>query len=156
MMKINKILLGLLISVLFASCSGNSVFLRYAHISNSGWHKDSTAVFTVPINDTESLFNVIIDIRSRNEYPYQNLYLFAQLTAPDGTTTGDTLNCILTDNLGRWLGKGIGSTSTLPIMYMPAVKFKKAGDYTFSIQQGMREEVLEGINDIGLRVEKKE
>ncbi|GHT32694.1 gliding motility lipoprotein GldH [Bacteroidia bacterium] len=153
--KINKIFLGLLVCVLLASCSGNRIYHDYAHISNNGWQQDAPAVFSVPVDDTIAVYNVIIDIRNRNEYPYQNLYLFARLTTPDGKTVGDTLNCILTDNQGRWLGKGIGSTSSLSVMYMPAVKFSKAGVYEFSIQHGMREDVLEGINDIGLRVEKR-
>lgn len=137
------------------SCDNNGIYHQYLSIDNNAWQKDSAAVFTVPIIDTANLYNVIIDIRNRNEYSYQNLYLFVYSTTPDGKTDGDTLNCILADNQGRWYGKGIGSTSTLPIMYMPSVKFSQKGVYTFKIMQGMREEILEGISDIGLRVEKR-
>jgi len=139
----------------FVSCNSNDIYHRYVSIENSAWHKDSIAVFSVPVTDTASLYNVIIDIRNGNEYPYQNLYLFVYSATPDGKTDGDTLNCILADNQGHWEGKGIGSTSTLSIMYIPAIKFSKQGDYTFKIMQGMREEILEGISDIGLRVEKR-
>ena len=140
---------------LLVSCDNNSIYHQYQPIDKSGWHKGVAAEFAVPISDTTNLYNVIIDIRNRNEYPYQNLYLFVYSITPDNKTDGDTLNCILADNQGRWYGQGIGSTSTLPIMYMPAVKFSKQGIYTFKIMQGMREDVLEGISDIGLRVEKR-
>ena len=139
----------------FVSCDNNSIYHQYQPIDNNGWHKDVAVEFAVPITDTASLYNVIINIRNHNEYPYQNLYLFVYSTTPDGKMDGDTLNCILADNQGRWEGQGIGSTSTLPVMYMPAVKFSKQGIYTFKIMQGMREDVLEGISDIGLRVEKR-
>ena len=156
MPKINNIFCAICLTALFSACNSNVVYYQYVPINNSAWHKDSTAVFAVPITDTTGLCDVIIDIRNRNEYPYQNLYLFVYSAAPDGKTDGDTLNCTLADNQGRWYGKGIGSTSTLSVMYMPAVKFSKQGIYTFKIIQGMREDILEGISDIGLRVEKRD
>jgi gliding motility-associated lipoprotein GldH len=39
-------------------------------------------------------------------------------------------------------------------MYRSNVFFPNSGDYKISIQQGMRVNVLEGISDVGLRVEK--
>ena len=155
MPKINKLFYAICLTVLFASCDSNSIYHQYQPIDKSGWHKDTAVDFAVPIIDTESLYNVIIDIRNSNEYPYQNLYLFVYSISPDNKTEGDTLNCILADNQGRWYGQGIGSTSTLSVMYMPAVKFSEQGVYTFRIMQGMREDILEGISDIGLRVEKR-
>jgi gliding motility-associated lipoprotein GldH len=34
------------------------------------------------------------------------------------------------------------------------VYFPVSGEFTVAIQQGMREEILEGIHDVGFRVEK--
>jgi gliding motility-associated lipoprotein GldH len=39
---------------------------------------------------------------------------------------------------------------------MPQVKFPKQGVYKFNLIQGMREDCLLGINDIGIRVLKSE
>ena len=36
-----------------------------------------------------------------------------------------------------------------------AIQLKKAGRYTFNIEQIMREDPLENVMDIGLRLEKK-
>ena len=155
MPKINNIFYAICLTVILASCDSNGIYHQFVPIDESGWHKDVAAEFAVPITDTASLYNVIINIRNQNNYPYQNLYLFVYSVTPAGKVDGDTLNCILANNQGRWEGKGIGATSTLPIMYMPAVKFPQQGVYTFRIMQGMREDILEGISDIGLRVEKR-
>ena len=156
MPKLNNIIFyAICLTAMLTSCDNSAIYHRFASIEKSAWHKDAAVEFAVPVTDTASLYNVIINIRNHNEYPYQNLYLFVYSTAPNGKTDGDTLNCILANNQGWWYGQGIGSTSTLPIMYMPSVKFPEQGTYTFRIMQGMREDILEGISDIGLRVEKR-
>ena len=151
--KISIFIFGIV--VFFASClDQNSVYYQYVSIDPSGWHKDSIVTFDANITDTTSYYNVIIEIRHRNEYPYQNLYLFVNSLSPDSISVGDTLNCILADVQGRWYGSGIGSNKNLPILYMPEIKFPQEGVYIFNVQQGMREEILEGVSDIGLKVEK--
>jgi gliding motility-associated lipoprotein GldH len=67
----------------------------------------------------------------------------------------DTVNCKLADNSGKWLGKGIGDLWDLQIPYIGGFKFAQKGKYTVSLEQAMRvENGLEGITDVGLRVEK--
>ncbi len=138
------------------SCNNDAIFLEYQTIDDKGWCKDSLVTFDVNVTDTIGDYDVIVNIRNRNEYSYQNLYLFISSTSPKNVMVHDTLNCILADNQGNWYGSGIGSISNLPILYMSKIKFPQAGIYHFEIKQGMRESVLEGINDIGLKVKPSE
>lgn len=149
-----KYILLFCVVTFFASCDRNTIYQDFVSINKAGWNQDSIAVFSVDVKDTTNNYNVIIDIRNRNEYPYQNLFLFVSSYSPDNICVSDTLNCILSDELGRWYGKGIGSISNLPILYMSDIKFPKPGIYKFQIRHGMRETILKGMNDIGLRVEK--
>jgi gliding motility-associated lipoprotein GldH len=149
-----NIFITLCCALLLLSCNGNSIYNEYKNIDKEGWHEDSLAVFKVAVTDTINDYNVVLNIRSRNEYPYQNLFLFIRSYSPDKICVSDTLNCILSDNQGRWYGKGIGSTSNLPILYMSKIKFPKKGIYKFEIGHGMRETILKGMSDIGLKVEK--
>lgn len=142
------------VCVLTVSCEKNAIFHQFVSIDEKGWHEDSLAVFSVQVTDTVGSYDVVLDVRNRNEYPYQNLFLFISSTSPDNYQVSDTLNCILSDELGRWQGKGFGSVSSLPILYMSDIKFPKQGEYVFQIRHGMREHLLPGINDIGLRVQK--
>jgi len=42
----------------------------------------------------------------------------------------------------------------MPVLYQQNVKFKTSGIYRYKIVHGMRDTILHGINDIGMRVEK--
>jgi gliding motility-associated lipoprotein GldH len=150
----NKILSLILLSLLFAGCSGNDVFFSYKTLQASGWNKDSLVIFDIPVNDTTAFYNIYVNIRNRGEYPYQNLWLFLNRISPDSVQTNDSIECYLADVRGKWLGSGIGPIKEMPVLYQQQVRFRKAGVYHFKIAHGMRDSILTGINDIGMRVEK--
>ena len=152
-MKI-KIFSAIFISLLLAGCIQNDVYLKYNSITTTGWNKDSLCRFEIPIKDTTASYNLYINIRNRGEYPYQNLWLFLRKMTPDSIQSGDSIECFLADNHGKWFGTGIGSVMQMPVLYQQNVRFHKAGVYHYSIIHGMRDSVLIGINDIGMQVEK--
>ncbi len=150
----NRYYLIILIPLISLSCIHNDVYLKYKSITTRGWNKDSLYCFDVPIKDTTAFYNVYINIRNRGEYPYQNLWFFLSKTTPDSIQTKDSIECYLADNHGKWLGTGIGSVLQMAVLYKQHVRFNKAGIYHYSINHGMRDSVLVGINDIGMQVEK--
>jgi gliding motility-associated lipoprotein GldH len=101
-----------------------------------------------------SAYDVYVNIRNRGDYPYQNLWLFLNKTTPDSLQSKDSIECYLADKRGKWLGTGIGSIKEMPVLYKQNVRFNKPGIYRYKIVQGMRDSILKGINDIGMRVEK--
>lgn len=142
--------------LLLNSCDRNKVFEQYIEVENSIWHKENVAKFNVDIKDTLSMHNLYINVRNKGNYPYSNLYLFVTIQGPDGSQQVDTVNCILSDKRGKWLGKGIGDLWDLKMPYIGGFKFAQSGNYTFLYEQAMRvENGLEGITDVGLRIERK-
>ena len=84
-------------------------------------------------------------------YPYQNLWVFCSEELPIGPLKRDTIECLLADEFGKWYGDGISLfQSSFPIR--SAYYFPVKGQYTFSFRQGMRNDQLPGIQEIGLRV----
>lgn len=152
----NKIILLFLGTALLASCSKQSVYNEYKELPASGWSKDSTACFNVPITDTQQDYRVLVNVRNRGDYQTQNLWLFVSYQAPDKSIKKDTLECYLADNKGKWLGSGFGSMYDMPVLYIKNMKFAKAGNYKFCIKHGMRDSSLVGINDIGLEIQKND
>ncbi|HJV78004.1 MAG TPA: gliding motility lipoprotein GldH [Paludibacter sp.] len=150
----NRILLAIFISLLTVACSNSDVFFQYKAVASKGWNKDSLYSFDVNITDTVSAYNVYVNVRNRGEYPYQNLWLFLDKTSPDKIQIKDSVECYLADQRGKWLGSGIGSVMEMPVLYQQNARFKKAGIYHYKIVHGMRDSVLIGINDIGMRFEK--
>lgn len=136
------------------ACDTNRIFDEYKKINNKSWNKDSLMVFTIPITDTLQNYNLNINIRTDIKYNYSNLWLFINITQPDGTSVKDTFEMALADASGKWLGKGMGGIKKRDVTYLNNIFFPVSGDYSISLQQGMRDENLEGITDIGIRIEK--
>ncbi len=151
--NLNKCLFMVITAVLFflTACSHNEKYSSFYSFPQSVWYKDTIARFEVHISDTLSYHDVFIDIRNTNDYPYKNLWLFVSFETPSGQFRKDTLECLMADDFGKWYGKGI-SLYELSVPYEQKIRFPHSGVYTYSIQQGMRNDLLEGINDVGIRL----
>ena len=140
--------------VAITGCDENRVFEEYKSIPESTWNKDSLVRFDVHIDNTSQNNNLYIDVRNELTYSYSNLWLFVEIVQPNGKAVKDTVEITLALPSGEWLGKGFGGLKTYQALFRRNVYFPEAGDYKINIQQGMREENLKGISDIGFRVEK--
>ncbi len=140
--------------VLLSACRNDTVFDAYIQVPENGWSYKQQASFNFTIADTNSLYDLYINVRNTGEYPYRNLYVFTTLQGPGNIAVRDTFNCILADKKGRWLGSGVGKVRDLQILYQKSIRFLKPGEYTFMIEQAMRDTLLQGISDIGFAVKK--
>jgi gliding motility-associated lipoprotein GldH len=136
------------------SCDRKRVFESYKKLDSKGWNKDSVAVFNVHLTDTIKNHNLYVNIRNKGNYAYSNLWLFLTVGSPDGTLRTDTVEFTLAEPSGKWKGSGIGGLHDNQILYKSSVFFPRKGNYKFQIKQGMRDNVLQGIRDVGIRIEK--
>lgn len=147
-------ILVLLLITGMVSCDKKRVFESYQKLDENGWNKDSVLVFNVALKDTTRNHNLYVNIRNKGTYPYSNLWLFLTIGSPDGKQLTDTVEFSLAEVSGKWKGSGIGDLHDNQILYKSSVYFPHKGKYTFKIKQGMRDNVLQGIRDVGLRIEK--
>ncbi|RLD40915.1 MAG: gliding motility lipoprotein GldH, partial [Bacteroidetes bacterium] len=96
------------------------------------------------------------NIRNSTDYRYSNLYVFLITKFPNNNLTKDTIECILADREGRWLGKGWGAVKENTILLSERMRFPLKGKYEFMIQHAMRVDTLKGIRDVGIRIVKSE
>ncbi len=68
--------------------------------------------------------------------------MFFEITDAHGTVKRDTFEITLAEPSGRWMGKGIGSIKSLQTVYQRNYRFPASGEYSISIQHGMRDEQL--------------
>ncbi|HKP31305.1 MAG TPA: hypothetical protein VJT83_01190, partial [Chitinophagaceae bacterium] len=61
---------------------------------------------------------------------------------------------LLANDSKGWLGEGMDDIFEHRILIQPQTKFRKAGKYQMTLQQIMRQDPLEHVLNIGLRVEK--
>jgi len=153
---------ALLVSLLFcvtclfslSACDSAKVFERNINIHNNQWHQLEIVEFEVAISDTSHFYNFFINVRNNVDYAYSNLYVFMNTILPSSTLVRDTIEIMLAEPGGKWLGSGWGNHREI---YMPigiGMKFPEAGTYKFELEQGMRQEILENITHIGIRIEK--
>lgn len=153
---INRSLLTFLAlcTLLITSCDTHRVFEDNKPIANSTWKQNHPILFDVAITDTIIPYNLYVNIRNSGNYQYSNLFLFVKMYFPNGQRTRDTVECTLAEPGGKWLGDGLGDIYDNQKLFKQAIKFPRKGVYKFEVEQAMRIDPLQGITDIGMRVER--
>lgn len=123
-------------------------------ISGQSWSSNDTVSFTFEIDDTTEYFDFYMNLRTTTSYEYSNCFVFAKLESPS-MIVEDTINIPLADpSSGRWLGEVSGSMVENNVMFIRKVRFHEAGTYKIHFVQGMRDESLAEISDVGLTIRK--
>lgn len=139
------------LSCLYA-CNNRALIDETVSLPAKGWNYDSLLTFSFPITDTSGVYDVSLHVRNAKQYKYSNLWIFLETTAPNGARQKDTLELILADETGHWLGKGTRSINTMLIPYMRNIKFPYLGVYQMQVQHAMRDTTLNYIHDFGIRI----
>ena len=158
-MRIKNSLLLLFAAVLLFSCDKKRVFDEYKSLG-SAWNKDSIVSFDFEQKDVTNKYDLYINIRNNEDYRFNNLYLIVALENPKGLTKVDTLQYAMTNPDGTLLGEGFTSVKESKLFYKEQFKFDVVGNYKIKIQHAVRktgkekgETVLEGVTDVGFRIE---
>ena len=160
--KFLVVILGI-VGLIVVGCDSKQVYSTYQTVP-SKWHKDSVKTFKLIPPDTIKPYNLFITLRNTSEYKYNNLFVIAELNYPNGKVIKDTLEYRMAAPNGELLGEGFSDVKENKLWYKgyesPFV-FNESGEYVFKVQHAMRQngniagdEFLEGITDIGFRVEK--
>lgn len=158
-LKMPKILAVFLLVVCMTSCAKGLVKSEFQSTDNGTWSKDEPIEFTFSEMDTIPEYDVFINVRNDNNFPYNNLFLIAELNFPDGESVTDTLEYEMALPDGSWLGKGYGSIKENKLWYKENIVFASSGVYTLRISHAMRKNGdvngvinLEGITDVGFEI----
>jgi len=142
--------------LIFSVCDSSLVYEKNMAIGTEGWQIENPAEFELEVTDTILPHNFYINVRNSTDYKYSNIYLFLDTYFPGNNQTQDTIEIILADIKGEWYGKGMGKIKENQIMLQKNFVFPLSGKYKFTIEQGMREETLLGIEDVGIRIERSQ
>lgn len=156
-----KILLCLVLCFGVLSCDSNAVFDDYETLGDEGWAHEDTVSFKVEQPDSLRPYNLFINLRANQQYPYNNIYLITAMNFPQGKVIKDTLEYNMAKPSGRLLGNSSGDLSESKLWYKEGVSFPEAGTYEISIRQATRkngqvqpDDTLPGVTDVGFRIEK--
>lgn len=144
----------LLTLISFSSCDPDRIYESNIVLPAEGWRSAGRVRFEVEITDTITPCNIYINVRNNSNYKYMGIWLFVDVNASSGFAERDTVEIMLADHRGKWLGHGLGSKFDTRMVFRKNVRFPVSGKYVFEYEQAMRDETLTGIDDIGLRIEK--
>jgi gliding motility-associated lipoprotein GldH len=152
----------LLLFLFFTSCDKKQFYSEYKELDGT-WKKSDTLRFTFEQKDTITPYNLFLNVRNNNDYPFNNMYLIVSLKEPGKKPTIkiDTLEYQMADVDGTLLGEGFTDVKESKLWYLENYVFNRIGNYKVEVVQAVRAtgEVngvaeLKGITELGLRIEK--
>lgn len=157
--KLLLTLYTLLISCLiFLSCSKIDLYERVTSIPDHEWASSFRPKFEFSITDTTSPYQLYLIFRHNERYNYNNLWLNLYVQAPGGKPEKFTLELPLATNEKGWLASGMDDLyeHRIAITLDPKrINFQRSGNYIFTLENIMREEPLQNVMGVGIRVERK-
>lgn len=146
--------------LVFTSCDSKQVFDSYTSVGKS-WHKDNVVSFEFEAKDTLAKYNMFLNLRANNDYPFSNIFLITSIESPNNTIKVDTLEYIMAAPDGRMLGNGFSDIKESKLWFKENYRFTELGTHNIKIEQAQRArgkiegvEELEGVLDVGFRIEK--
>lgn len=144
-----------IVMLLVVSCQTIDVFERNVTLENHSWQVADKPSFEFTISDTVSRYHIFVVVRHADAYRYNNLWLNIHTKAPgDSVAKVQALDLQLATNDKGWLGAGMDDIYEHRIRISQAPVSLKAGTYQFKLEQIMRDDPLEHILNVGVRVEK--
>ncbi|MGV3658240.1 MAG: gliding motility lipoprotein GldH [Chitinophagaceae bacterium] len=142
-----------------AACTKINLYEKVVAVPGQAWQSSYKPSFTFEISDTTAPYQLFFILRHNNRYGYNNIWLNVHRQSPDGKTSTVPYELQLATNEKGWLAEGMDDLYAHRIPLTPPANdtfyFNRAGKYTFTIEQTMREDPLQHVMNVGLRIEKK-
>lgn len=137
-----------------ASCTTIDLYEKNIAIPKHSWSSSFKPEFTFTITDTTALYQLFFVIRHTEKYNFNNIWINLYSQPPGDTLHKARYELPLATNDKGWLGTGMDDIYEHRIALTNLQPFKP-GTYKFIIEQAMREDPLQNVWNVGMRVEKK-
>lgn len=137
---------------MLVSCQESPIYDQVLELSADSWSYQDTLEFEISAPDTAGIYELQLDIKHREDYAYENLYMMVTTQFPDGKEKEERLSINLADKSGKWLGNCNGEQCRLKVYLLEKFKFPGEGRYTFKFVQHTRDANLYGIDALKLQL----
>lgn len=144
------------VSMLFLwACDSKRVVEANEELPKRNWYIDSIPSFRFKVEDASKQYNLLINVRNTESYPYYNLYLrYYLLDSTEKEIKSQQVELILMDpKTGKPTGDGLGDIYSHQYQLLGNFMFPKQGEYVVKLKQYMRQDPLPEINSVGIRLE---
>ena len=149
------VIIGMILTVAcgIASCDRLPIYCHYEPTPITGWEKNDTICFDIPPVSEAGSYKEELGLRINEDYPFLGLCLIVQQTVlPSGYRHNDTLNCNLIDKRGNIRGTGINHYQYT--FHVNTIRLQEGDSLHIAIKHNMKREIMPGVTDIGIRVDK--
>lgn len=139
----------------FFSCNTIDLYEKVVAVPNFEWQSSFRPQFKFQIKDTTVPYQLYIVLRHSDKYNWNNIWINLYTESPGDSARKVQYELPLA-NKERWLGTAMGDLYEHRVLITPKpVYFKRSGEYRYSIEHTMREDPLQHVLNVGLRIEKK-
>jgi gliding motility-associated lipoprotein GldH len=148
------LLIAILSQLTALSCTTIDLYEKSVTIPWHAWKNSFRPTFEFDIKDTSSHYQLFFILRHNEKYNYNNIYinLYAQVPGQDSTIKIQK-DLVLATNEG-WKATAMDDIYEHRIQ-LGDPESLRAGHYKFTLEQIMRENPLENVLNVGVRIEKK-
>ena len=137
------------------SCTTVDLYEKTVPIPSHKWSSSFKPEFNFTIKDTLSSYQVFLVLRHNEKYNFNNIFVNLHARLPNQDTVLKIRQDLrLANQEGGWEGSGMDDIYEHRVK-MGEPQALKPGNYTFILEQIMREDPLEHVMDVGIRIEKK-
>ena len=144
----------LIFCFVIASCTRVDVFEKNVTIPGHEWSSTFKPEIVFEIKDTLSSYNIFAVIRHSDAYRYKNIWVNMYTHAPGDTINKQKLDLQLATDDKGWLGSGMDDIYQHRILITRQPVPLRPGTYRFKLENVMREDPLEHVFNVGIRVER--
>jgi len=131
-------------ALLIASCNSKEIY-SHSYTIDDAWTYADSLVFEYDIQDTLMPYNLTLEVKHSDEYPYENTYIRASTVFPDGHRVTNPVSLELANAQGQWVGKCSGHSCRAEIGMANNAYFQSPGKYKLVLSQFSRIDSLKGI-----------
>jgi gliding motility-associated lipoprotein GldH len=143
------------LSLAIVSCDTIDLYEKSVAIPKHSWSTSFKPEFSFIIKDSSVPYQVFLVLRHTERYNYNNIWINLYSQPPGDSVHKVRYELPLATNEKGWLGTGMDDIYEHRIQLIASQPLK-AGIYKFKLEQIMREDPLENVLNVGLRVEKKQ
>ena len=147
MHKLILSLLAICFMTLGSACSRSAETGQFRAVDSSCWRYGDTLSYNIATADSVWHGDIAIVVRHAASYPFSNLWLEIGYP-PNDSIKPDTLDIVLADDFGNWLGRGLGLSFQRTDTVVRGVTVTSPAD--FYVRHIMRSDCLSDIEQIGL------
>ena len=153
--------LAIIFSIFLMSCNPDIQYIDYNSIDGQ-WHKDSVQNFNFELSTTKkTTYNSFVNLRINDDYIFNNIFLIVTIKDSVNTISIDTIEHKLADKYGKFLGRKRINIVDNTLLHKENISLDNEKKYFVSIEHAMRGinkvgglELLEGVVDVGFKIEK--